>query len=196
MAVTDHGEIDGALEIAKIAPFKVIIGEEVLTPYGEIIGLFIKEKIASPCSPEEAISKIKKQGGIVVIPHPFDTLRSTALKPEILEKLIKEEVVNALEGINGRVIYASHNKAAQKHAREHQLLITAGSDSHRVDEIGNVFLEMPEFETPCEFLASLKEAGIVDRRSAVFGVRFRALWERAANRKEAKKSHYVEKKDV
>jgi len=188
LAVTDHGQIEGALAVAELAPFKVIVGEEVLTPQGEIIGLFLSKKIPSPCSPWEAVKEIKRQGGLVIIPHPFDSLRSTALKESALNELVREAVVDAIEVLNGRVILAKHNKAAAKFAQQNSLPATAGSDSHRLDEIGKVYLQMPDYQTPQEFLQSLSQAQIIDRRGRYFGIRAGALWERATNRKEARKS--------
>ena len=190
LAVTDHGQIAGALAVAKIAPFKVIIGEEVLTPDGEIIGLFLQQKIPSPCSALEAVAEIKKQGGLVVIPHPFDGMRKTALKKDILKKLVDSNLVDAIEIVNGRVIYVKHNHVAQQYAEKYNLFKTAGSDAHRIDEIGNTFVELPDFETPQQFLQSLNQATIVNKRRNFANIRFGALWERAANRKEAKKTRY------
>jgi len=76
VAVTDHGTIEGAEKLRekiekKNAKIKVITGEEIFTTKGEIIGLFLKERIPYLLSPEETIRRIKKQGGLVYIPHPF-----------------------------------------------------------------------------------------------------------------------------
>ncbi|MCL2475178.1 MAG: PHP domain-containing protein [Chloroflexi bacterium] len=191
LAVTDHGQTEGAFEIAARAPFKVIIGEEILTPYGEIIGLFLKEKIQSPCGPEEAVAEIKKQGGLVIIPHPFDSVRATALDNNILNRLVNFGCIDAIEVLNGRIIYNKDIKRALKYAEGHSLLKTAGSDSHRIDEIGNAYLETEDFDGPQEFLQALKTAKIVNKRSSFLGIRTGALWERAANRKNAKKTRYI-----
>jgi len=190
IAVTDHGQTEGAFEMAKKAPFKVIIGEEVLTPAGEIIGLFLKETIKSPCQPEEAVEEIKRQGGVVVIPHPFDSMRITAMKIDVTNRLVENSDVDAIEVLNGRMIYNKDNKRALKYAEKHDLLKTAGSDAHRADEIGNAYVEMEDFDGPQEFLQALKGAKIVNKRSSLFGVRTGALWERAANLKDAKKTRH------
>ena len=72
IAITDHNEIAGAIELKNIAPFTVIVGEEILSSSGEIIGLFLTEHIPAQLSAEETIRRIKDQGGLVLIPHPFD----------------------------------------------------------------------------------------------------------------------------
>ncbi len=69
LAITDHNEISGAFEVKRIAPFKVILGEEVLTSQGEIIGYFLSEKIQPRLSPEETVARIKAQGGLACIPN-------------------------------------------------------------------------------------------------------------------------------
>ncbi|RLC74880.1 MAG: hypothetical protein DRI61_15875, partial [Chloroflexi bacterium] len=71
IAITDHNEIRGALKLRKIAPFKIIVGQEIMTSEGEIIGLFLSNRIESGLSPEKTIEEIRKQGGLVYLPHPF-----------------------------------------------------------------------------------------------------------------------------
>ena len=84
IAVCDHGTAEGAIKLKAIAPFTVIIAEEILTPDGEIMGMFLKETIPSGISVAETISQIRAQGGLVCIPHPFDRYRPTAIKNDIL----------------------------------------------------------------------------------------------------------------
>jgi predicted metal-dependent phosphoesterase TrpH len=79
IAVTDHNEIEGAFVIQKLAPFKVIVGEEVKTSEGEIIGLFLKELVPKGMSPEDTIDCIHEQGGLAVIPHPYDIFRRSVI---------------------------------------------------------------------------------------------------------------------
>ena len=99
IAVSDHGTAEGALKMQTIAPFPVIVAEEILTPQGEIVGMFLKETIPSRLSVEQTISRIKAQGGLVCIPHPFDALRRSALDPKTIEKIVEQidiiEVFNA-----------------------------------------------------------------------------------------------------
>ena len=80
VAISDHDAVDGAKKMQKLAPFPVIIAEEILTPQGEIMGMFLEERIPSGVSVEQAIARIKAQGGLVCLPHPFDTLRGIKLE--------------------------------------------------------------------------------------------------------------------
>ncbi len=162
-AVTDHNEIEGAFVIQKLAPFKVIIGEEVKTSEGEIIGLFLKEFVPRDMSPEDTIRAIHEQGGLAVVPHPFDVFRRSVIKKDALER-IKHDV-DAIEGFNCRNILAKHDKEAVELARSVGKPMTLGTDSHSTWELGGACLEMDDFETPDEFLQALPGAHIAGHRS-------------------------------
>ena len=111
LVVTDHNEIEGAVRLKAIAPFQVIIGEEILTNKGEIVGLFLKDRIPPGLSPDKTISLIKKQGGLVYLPHPYDSFtRKTAVEAEVLTAVARK--VDMIEVHNGRTIFSSDN---QKH---------------------------------------------------------------------------------
>ncbi len=165
IAIADHGTVEGALEFKKIAPFEVIVAEEVLTPYGEIMGMFLTETIPSG-SVEETIAAIRKQGGLVCIPHPFDPLRSSALDAKVIEVLAEKGQIDIIEVLNARIILESGVRKADKFARKYNLLRGAGSDAHGPDELGNAWLEMPPFQTKEEFLAALAKAEIHGRHSS------------------------------
>jgi predicted metal-dependent phosphoesterase TrpH len=164
--ISDHDAIEGALKIKEIAPFKVIIAEEVLTHSGEIMGMFLKERIASGVSIERAIESIRAQGGLVAIPHPFDPLRGLRLSNEELGKIIRQ--VDIIEVFNARCPFGHAATKAASFAKEHDLPGTAGSDAHTIDEIGNVIVALPDFNTPEEFLKSLREAKIQGKRASPF----------------------------
>lgn len=157
LAITDHNQIKGALRMSQMAPFRVIVGQEISTPQGEIIGLFLKEFIPGGLSVEKTIKRIKKQGGIVYLPHPFDfTTRKTAFdKKSILQIIDKVDVV---EVFNGRTIFPADNKKAQKLASEYKKPKAVGSDAHTRFEFGRNYLEMPDFSNQDEFLTSLAKA--------------------------------------
>ncbi len=155
VAVADHGTVEGALKMQKIAPFKVIVAEEVLTPNGEIMGMFLKETIPSGISADEAVAAIKEQGGLVCIPHPFDPIRNSALDTEVLKRLVFEDKVDILEVINSRYLLQHSVAQAGKFAKRHNLPQSAGSDGHTVPEIGNAYVEISEFEGRDEFLKAL-----------------------------------------
>lgn len=171
--ICDHDATEGAFKLKEIAPFKVIVGEEVLTPAGEVMGMFLKERIASGLSVERAIDAIRAQGGLVCIPHPFDTIRGLRLTAAEFERIIPN--VDIIEVFNARCRFNSFNKHASEFAAKHQLAGSAGSDAHSIGEIGNVLVELPDFNTPEDFLKSLKLAKISGKRSSPF-VHFHSTW--------------------
>ena len=163
VAVSEHNGIQGALAVRKIAPFKVIIGEEIRSSEGEIIGLFLKEEIAGGLSPEETVERIKEQGGLVVIPHPFDGFRGH-LREEALRRILPQ--VDIIEAFNARTTARGDNERAAGFAQEHGLPQSAGSDAHSPWELGRAYVEMLDFEGPQEFLEALKQGRIVGRLSS------------------------------
>ena len=159
IAVTDHGTAEGALALARQAtPFKVIVGEEVLSTEGEIIGLFLKETIPSSLSPEETIRRIRQQGGLVCVPHPFDRYRSSAMQAETLHRIAGE--IDIVEVFNARTIPAQNLSLPGKFARAHSLLAGAGSDAHSAAEVGRAYITIPDFEGRDDFLKAIAQAQI------------------------------------
>ncbi|MCX7911873.1 MAG: PHP domain-containing protein [Dehalococcoidales bacterium] len=175
IAIADHGTAEGALAMQKIAPFKVIVAEEILTTEGEIMGMFLKETIPSGITPEEAVKRIREQGGLVNIPHPFETIRGSALKERFIEMLASD--IDAMEVLNARSPFPSCSNRAHAFAAKYGIAPTAGSDAHSVNEIGNVYIEMPDFNTREEFLRALREGKICGKRSGIL-VHFHSAWAR------------------
>ena len=168
IAVTDHDEIEGAFVIQELAkamdaPLKVIAGEEVKTAEGEIIGLFLKELVARGMSPEDTIKAIHEQGGLAVIPHPYDIFRRSVLTDEAIER-VKHDV-DAIEGFNCRNILGRHDEKARALANEVEKPFTLGTDSHSPMELGGGQLEIDDFETPEDLLRVLRGGRIVGGRS-------------------------------
>lgn len=165
LAVTDHDTISGALEVKRIAPFTVIIGEEVLTSCGEIIGLFLTEEIPRRLSPEETVARIKAQGGLVCIPHPFDRLRPhSRLRRNALEKVMPD--IDLIEVFNSRTILLRDSARALQLAQSHGLPGTVGSDAHVVREIGRSFMELPEFNDAEQFRLALGQGKTFTQRTS------------------------------
>jgi hypothetical protein len=163
IAITDHNEISGALEAqeiaARIGGIKVILAEEVKTAHeGEVIGLFLTERIERGMSMAETIAEIRRQGGLVYVPHPFDRLHSVPDYENLLE--IVEEI-DILEVFNPRVTLSSFNEEAVRFARKYRIVPGAGSDSHVAQGLGSVKIRLRDFEGPREFLESMREADIV-----------------------------------
>ncbi|UCD53775.1 MAG: PHP domain-containing protein, partial [Dehalococcoidia bacterium] len=87
IAISDHGTAEGALKMQSVAPFPVIVAEEILTSHGEIMGMFLKETIPSGLSVEQTVSQIKAQGALVNIPHPYDIFRQSTLDSGKIEAI-------------------------------------------------------------------------------------------------------------
>jgi predicted metal-dependent phosphoesterase TrpH len=163
IAVTDHNTMDGVGAVQRIASFRVIAGEEVKTSEGEIIGYFLGEVIPPRLSPEETVARIKAQGGLVAVPHPFDRLRREPLREAALMRVLPQ--VDIIEALNARVTVSDDNRRAASFADEHGLACSAGSDAHSLMEVGTAYVEMPEFDSPEQFLASLREGTLCGGRS-------------------------------
>jgi len=163
VAIADHGTIAGAVKLKEIAPFSVIVAEEILTPIGEVMGLFLTDEIPSGIPLREAISRIKAQNGLVCLPHPFDNLRGIARHYEEIAEVISD--IDIIEVFNSRVILNRCNKKAELFAKKHSLLCSAGSDAHTLREIGHAYIEMAEFEGSNEFRTALKEGKVIGHRS-------------------------------
>ena len=158
--LTDHDGIGGASALLE-AGQPAVIGEEVLTTEGELIGLFLKAPIPRRLSPEEAVAAIKEQGGLVYLEHPYDTGRRN-LREEAIERIAAQ--VDIVEVFNGRSAPDINRKAEGLRAAL-GVPAGAGSDAHTLAEIGGVYLEMEAFEGPADFLQKLRGARIVTQRS-------------------------------
>lgn len=156
LCVTDHNAIKGAVQLVDELPCRVIVGEELKTHAGEIIGLFLTERIPQGIPPAEAAQRIRDQGGIVYIPHPFDPLRNN-LRTDVLDELVDAGLVDGFEVLNGKTSLASLNRKAAEYAALHDLAPGAGSDAHVAEAIGAVYHEMPDFSGPETFLAAMRE---------------------------------------
>ena len=157
LCITDHNAIKGAVQLVDSLPCRVVVGEELKTHAGEIIGLFLSEHLPFGLSPREAAAAIRAQGGVVYIPHPFDPMRKN-LSEAALDDLVGAGLVDAIEVINAKTSLRSLNARAARYASEHSLLAGAGSDAHVPDAIGAAYVEMPDFDSPAGFLSSLRQA--------------------------------------
>lgn len=164
VAITDHGTITGAQKLQELAPFKVIVGQEILTSTGEIMGLFLVEQVPSRLPILEAIARVKAQGGLVAIPHPFDRLRMSALRDKNLELLIPH--IDVIEVFNSRATLVGNSAKAKVFAQKYGFLASAGSDAHTPGEIGKAWVEMPEFNDKDEFRSALAQGTIFGHRSS------------------------------
>jgi predicted metal-dependent phosphoesterase TrpH len=162
IAITDHNEVSGALEAREIAEgmedLQVIVAEEVKTAeQGEVIGLFLEEKIPKGLSMAETIAEIRRQGGLVYVPHPFDRFHSV---PDYEHLLDIVEDVDILEVFNPRVALTAFNGEAVRFAEKYRIVPGAGSDSHVAQGLGSVRVRIHDFDGPAEFLEAMRDADI------------------------------------
>ncbi len=166
IAITDHNAIQGALEAREISPFPVIVGEEVTTADGELTGLFLKELVPRGLTSQETVKIIKAQGGLVSVPHPFDTFRRNVISESALSEIIMD--VDIIEGFNARNTLNSANNKAKTLALEHSKPITSVTDSHTSYELGRCYTELPidlsNDITPHALLESLGNAHLHENK--------------------------------
>lgn len=170
LVVTDHDRIDGALAARDAAPsgLTVIVGEEVKTAsQGEVIGLFLERKIPRGLTLAETIAEIRRQGGVVYVPHPFDRMHSV---PDYEHLLAVLDDIDAIEVFNPRVAISEFNEEAARFAEKYRIPAGAGSDAHVVQGLGSVRIRMRAFKGPEEFLESLRDADIVRRPASLLYV--------------------------
>jgi len=160
LCITDHNAIRGATALAATLPCRVIVGEELRTHAGEIIGLFLTQRIAHGIPPAEAARQIRAQGGVVYIPHPFDPMRHNMAEPALYE-LAADGLIDAVEVLNAKTSLRSLNERASSFADEFDLAHGAGSDAHVPLAIGAAYVEMPDFDGPTDFLSKLRVGRIV-----------------------------------
>ncbi|MEO8092231.1 MAG: PHP domain-containing protein [bacterium] len=162
IAITDHNVVSGALaarEIASDYGVKVIVAEEVKTAkQGEVIGLFVSEQIERGMTMAETIAEIRRQGGLVYVPHPFDRLHSVPDYEYLLEMV---EEIDILEVFNPRVALTAFNEEAERFAAKYRIVPGAGSDSHVAQGLGSVMIRVHDFDGPEEFLEAMRDADIV-----------------------------------
>jgi predicted metal-dependent phosphoesterase TrpH len=164
-AITDHNQVWGAQKLKEIvarqpdglsSSLTVIVGEEVSTTEGEIIGLFLEELVPAGMTPEATVERIKAQGGLVLLPHGFDPLKRWRLKQAALNRIADQ--VDIVETFNARISRPSWNRAAVSWAEVHQRAMSAGSDAHVLADIGSAWVEVPQqaIRTPQDLLNALK----------------------------------------
>lgn len=165
ICITDHNEIEAALRLRDRYPDRIIVGEEIKTAENvDVIGLYLTERIPKGTPARETCERIHEQGGIVYVPHPFIAGKGGGgtLLGEIAD------LVDAIEGFNGRIHLQRLNDRAVAWARERGVPLGAGSDAHTLAEVGRTYVEVPPFEDdPTSFLAALREARIHGHRSSV-----------------------------
>ena len=164
LAVTDHNTIQGAVKVKEMAPFKVIVGEEIKTREGDLIGLFLQEEVPPGLSVVETAKLVKEQGGLVSLPHPFDRFRGSAMSEKGMAELLP--LTDVIEAFNARNTLPSADRKAGELASTHGVALCAVSDAHSLGEIGKAYSLVPDFNYgPRDFLEALRQGNLIKRRS-------------------------------
>jgi predicted metal-dependent phosphoesterase TrpH len=159
VCITDHNETSAAeAAVRQGLGARVIVGEEIRTPDGDVIGLFLAERIPYVLPLAEVTGRIRAQGGLVYVPHPFDRERSSL--GAVLPGLCARGEVDAIEVFNAKIADQAINDRAAEIAARFGLPGGAGSDAHDPEGIGAAYLEMPDFDGPASFLAALADARV------------------------------------
>jgi len=166
VAITDHNSIEGALAAYTLAPERVIVGEEIETTQGELLGYFMSEWVPPGLAPMQAIERLRDQDALISVSHPFDRTRSANWSEEQLARIAP--YIDAIEVFNARCLTNAPNHKAAVFAQQQGLLGTVGSDAHSLVEVGRAALNMPAFDDAASFLASLPEAQFDTRLSSPF----------------------------
>lgn len=139
IAITDHDQLETALELAERHPDRVIPGEEVRTKEGvDVIGLYLSEEIPRGTPARETIDRIRAQDGIPYLPHPYATGKGAGGR--LADALAP--LCDVVEVFNARLHSPELNQRAEELALRHGRLCAAGSDAHTLGEIGNAFVEV------------------------------------------------------
>jgi predicted metal-dependent phosphoesterase TrpH len=178
ICVTDHNEIDVAQELQRAYPDRVIVGEEVKTAERvDIIGLFLSERIPEGTPARETCERIREQGGVVYVPHPFAAGKGGG--GAILDSI--EELIDVFEGFNARIHDPALNERAVAWARARGIPLGAGSDAHTLREVGCAWADVPAFEGAGDFPAALR-SGTIHGSSSSRMVHLASTWAKVHKR--------------
>ena len=161
VCITDHHSIEAArAALTRDLGARVIVGEEIRTPSGELIGLFLSERIPYVLPVAEVVGRIRAQGGLVYAPHPFDPERAGLQRP-VLEALAAAGELDIVEVFNAKIADQAHNREAVRLAQRFGLPPGVGSDAHDPPGVGAAYLEVPDFDGPAALLAALAHGRVV-----------------------------------
>ncbi len=169
-ALTDHGTMDGVKRAAayirsRRLPLEFISGCEFHPHEGEIIGLFIDEMIHAPDA-GELVDQIHSQGGLAILPHPFDSIRKSACPPSNLPKDVLRRL-DGIEAFNARCGTKGPNEKALAFAKSNHFAQTGGSDSHFLFEAGAGYTVAPK-RTPIKKALLNKSTSAAGSLSPIF----------------------------
>lgn len=154
LVVTDHNTIDGGLAAQRLAPERIIVGEEIMTSRGELLAAFVKTRVPPGLSPHETIARLREQAAFISVSHPFDVHRKGSWLEEDLLAILAQ--VDAIETYNSRCIDPRQNERARRFAAKHGLAGTVGSDAHTCWEVGRSTLWLPDFQNAADLRAVIR----------------------------------------
>ena len=163
VCITDHDSIAGAIAVQRLGLADVIVGQEISTGQGDLIGLFLSEAVPPGQGAARTAEMIRQQGGLVYLPHPFDHLRK-CLDADVVADLVDQ--VDIVETFNARCFRRHMNRQAEELANRWQKPRAAASDAHTLGEIALAFVEMNRFDGPKSFLAGLGSARLTGHSSS------------------------------
>jgi hypothetical protein len=156
LVVTDHNTISGALQAQKLDPHRFIVGEEIMTRQGELLGIFIQEQIPAGLSALKTIELLRSQGAFISVSHPFDAFREGHWEMNDLLNLVSH--IDAIEVFNSRCLRRKFNTRALSFSQNYKLLGTVGSDAHTIGELGKATLTLPDFDDAATLKHALTQA--------------------------------------
>jgi predicted metal-dependent phosphoesterase TrpH len=163
VCITDHHSIEfaeRAQALVRDVGARVIVGEEIRTPSGELIGLYLSERIPYVLPVADVVHRIRAQGGLVYAPHPFDPERA-GLKRGVLEALAESGQLDIVEIFNAKSADPTHNLEAVAFVQRFDVAPGVGSDAHDPEGVGAAYIEVPDFDGPHELLAALRRGRVV-----------------------------------
>jgi predicted metal-dependent phosphoesterase TrpH len=172
VAITDHNTISGATAFKETGRFPVIVGEEVDTADGELIGLFLHSPLTGGKSAVDTAKEIREQGGLVYVQHPFYKLIRRPLSRNALKTLCRSRLIDIVEGINGGPLMWLFDGQARSWSAGNGLLCAAGSDAHHPGDIARCRVALPSGTVtdgdfgPAALMRGLEHAILVDQRRA------------------------------
>ncbi len=172
-AITDHDRIEVARRMAERYPGEIIVGEEVKTAERiDVIGLHLTELIPGGTPMHETIDRIRDQGGVAYLPHPYAGGKGGGGKhaDELAER------VDVVEVFNARMHPGRLNAPAQDLAGRHGRLRGAGSDAHTVGELGGAWIEMPDHPNTAEGLRAALRSATTGGTTAPHWVHLASTW--------------------
>lgn len=164
IAVTDHNTIDFAVGLQKMLGDRIIVGEEIMTTGGEIIGLYLTKKIRPGHSPLETIKQIKDQGGLVYVPHPFESVRK-GLHPSIMEELV--DYLDIVEVCNGRAFLQNRSAQTVIWAKLNHIIGVASSDAHGIKGLGKTYTSVKKLPSRDDLIKTIASGIPVTSRPGV-----------------------------